>query len=117
MGLESALALAGTQPVPQPRLYLPKRPGFFLLAAPHLGPHSQPCRAHFSFPLPQARLHLWGLLSAPFDIVRQILGGSLCALDLVSKTVLPRPVSWPELPLGPDPMGLVAPVVPRTSPG
>ena len=33
------------------------------------------------------------------------------------QAVLRSPASWPELLPAPDPMGLVAPVVPRTSPG
>lgn len=33
------------------------------------------------------------------------------------QAVLPSPASWPELLPDPDPMGLVAPVVPKTSPG
>lgn len=56
-----------------------------------------------------------GVPFLPTLAVCQVLGGSLCPLDLVSRLL--RPASWPELPLGLDPLRLVAPVVPRTSPG
>lgn len=83
MGLESGLALAGTQPAPQARLYLLRAAqGAWLLppGSPSLGAsHSQPCRAHFSFPLPRA----------PLGRVCQVLGGSLCPLDLVFRLCFP----------------------------
>lgn len=110
VGLESGLALAGTQPAPQPCPYLlGAAQGAWLLppGSPSLGA-SQPAMQS-SFQLSTPSVPPWQSLSGSW--------GSLVSFELSIQAVLPRPASWPELPLGPDPMGLVAPVVPRTSPG
>lgn len=101
---------------------LAKRAWLHSLPAPGPGACLEARRAHF--------ISLLSLAPPALDLIPPQLptaefrteapARSSCLLPFDSEgpgCALCSPVFWPELPLAPDPMGLVAPVVPRTSPG
>lgn len=108
------------QAPPVPALSWQSGPGCIPWQPPDEGLRSQALRAHFIClpPLAPAGLEWIPPLLPTVELCAERLlrvPHTLCPLVLGSR--LSSPASWPELPLAPEPMGLVAPVIPRTSPG